>query len=207
MPLIPIAARFGWTRALGGKSATPITAEDDFAIVRRFKRTGDEELFSLLVARHKERVHRTAASILGPGLEEEAEDLTQEVFILVFRKLHSFRGECAFSTWLLRLTRNLAIDRRRQPRQRRPHLPEEVLEYLPHARGDGNPEITAMKSQRLQRVLDCIEGLPDPQRTVVYLYYWMGRPIAEIAELLELNPETAKSHLHRSRRRLAERLK
>ena len=64
-----------------------------------------------------------------------------------------------------------------------------------------------MESERRRSVLAGLESLPDVQRMVFYLYYWMGRPVAEISELLELSREAVKSHLFRGRRLLAGRLK
>jgi len=185
----------------GGADATP--PADDVALVRELQRTGDEELFRRLVKRHKRRVFRLAAAVLGPGHEAEAEDLTQEAFLLVFRKLDSFRGEARFSTWLLHLTRNLAIDRRRHADLRRPHVSDDALARLPAVGGEANPEEAATARQQRERLRCQVERLPDPQRTVVYLHYWMETPVAEIAELLELNRETVKSHLFRARQRLA----
>ncbi len=191
-----------WFAAGGGGRDTASPA-DDASLVRQLQRTGDGELFDALVQRHKRRVFRLAAAVLGPGHEAEAEDLTQEAFLLVFRKLDSFRGESRFSTWLLHLTRNLAIDRRRHADLRRPHVADDELAKLPAVGGGSNPEEAASASQQRERLLQQVEQLPDPQRTVVYLHYWMESPVAEIAELLELKRETVKSHLFRARQRLA----
>lgn len=193
--------------AIGAEAhAGTCSADDDESIVRTLTRTWDEDLFSILVRRHRDRVHRVAAAVLGPGRESEAEDVAQEVFVLAFRKLAGFRGECAFSTWLLRLTRNLAVDRLRLARLRRPHLPEEVLERLSDPTPAGDPEARILAHQQRRRLLEHLEELPDPHRTALYLYYWLGLSVAEIAGSLELNPETVKSHLHRGRRRLARAL-
>jgi RNA polymerase sigma-70 factor (ECF subfamily) len=179
---------------------------DDASLVRELQRTGDDELFSILVQRHKHRVFRVAVAVLGPGHEAEAEDLTQEAFLLAFRKLGSFRGDSAFSTWLLRVTRHLAIDRRRRADLRRPHVSEDALAKLPAVGAGTNPEETAAVSEQREWLRRQIELLPEPQRTVVHLHYWLGTPVAGIAELLELKPETVKSHLYRARQRLASEL-
>jgi RNA polymerase sigma-70 factor (ECF subfamily) len=189
-----------WIAAQGGGSDAASTA-DDLSLVREFQRTGGDDAFRVLFRRHKQRVFRLTAAILGPGREPEAEDLTQDAFLLAFRKLDSFRGESLFSTWLLHLARNLAIDRRRRADLRRPHVSVQHLVSLPAAGAD--PEQAAAASQRKERLRRQLEQLPYPQRTAVYLYYWLDCPVAEIAELLELKPDTVKSHLHRARRRLA----
>jgi RNA polymerase sigma-70 factor (ECF subfamily) len=194
-----------WIAAQRGGAAA-VSRVDDASLVRELQRTGDDDLFRALVQRHKQRVFRLAAAVLGPGREAEAEDLTQEAFLLVFRKLDSFRGDSAFSTWLLRLTRNLAIDRRRRADLRRPHVSDDELAKLPAVGADANPEQAAAVGQQHERLLRGLERLPEPQRTVVHLYYWLGSPVAEIGALLDLKREAVKSHLHRARRRLADEL-
>lgn len=189
-----------WIAAQRGDAEADPRA-DDASLVRELQRTGDDDLFQILVERHKRRVFRVAVAVLGPGREAEAEDLTQEAFLLVFRKLGSFRGDSAFSTWLLHLTRNLAIDRRRRADLRWPHVSDDRLAALPAV--GANPEETAAASEQRERLLQKLDLLPDPQRTAVYLYYWLDSPLAEIAELLELSPEAVKSHLYRARQRLA----
>jgi len=142
----------------GGAGAA--SRDDDASLVRELQRTGDDELFRVLVERHKRRVFRLAAAVLGPGREAEAEDLTQEAFLLAFRKLGSFRGESAFSTWLLHLTRHLAIDRRRRADLRRPHVSDDELAMLPAVGAGANPEETAAASEQRERLLRQIELLP-----------------------------------------------
>lgn len=195
-----------WAAVSARETSMIPRTSDDATLVRELVRTGDEDLFAELVSRHKERVFRLAASILGPGHEAEAEDLTQEVFLLVYRKLASFRQECAFSTWLYRMTRNAAIDRRRRARFRYHHVDEAVLRSVQTDDVRCDPEHRASTRERRQQVLGHIDQLPEPQRSVVYLHYWLGTPIAEIAGLLELNSETVKSHLFRARRRLASQI-
>jgi RNA polymerase sigma-70 factor (ECF subfamily) len=195
-----------WSAVSAGDASTALRTRDDETLVRELLRTGDDDLFAELVSRHKDRVFRLAVSILGPGHEDAAEDLTQEVFLQVFRKLATFRQECAFSTWLYRMTRNAAIDRRRRARFRHPHVDEAVLQSVQTEDELSDPEQRATTSERRKQVRSHLERLPEPQRSVVYLHYWLGSPIAEIAGLLELKRETVKSHLHRARKRLASQI-
>jgi RNA polymerase sigma-70 factor (ECF subfamily) len=67
--------------------------------------------------------------------------------------------------------------------------------------------MAAVARERRTAVLQHVQRLPDLQRTVVYLHYWIGSGVADIAELLDMNVQTVKSHLHRARRRLALELK
>jgi len=179
---------------------------DDASLVRQLQRADDDELFGVLVQRHKRRVFRVAVAVLGPGREAEAEDVTQDAFLLAFRKLGSFRGDSSFSTWLLRLTRNLAIDRRRRSTLQRLHVAEDELSKLPAIGTGTNPEEAAAAAEQRELLLQTLDRLPDHQRAAVYLHYWLGSSVAQMAELLELKPETVKSHLHRARQRLASEL-
>jgi len=179
---------------------------DDNELVAALLRSGDDELFLHLVNRHKDRVFRLAVSILGPGARDDAEDLTQEVFLLVYRKLGTFSGRSAFSTWLYRLTYNRSVERRRQARFRHEHVGDGGLREL-EAHGEGDdPHRAAVTSQRRRTLLACIEDLPENQRAAIYLHYWLDRPLAEIAQLLGTRTGTVKSLMFRARKRIARRL-
>src|SRR5256712_11805287 len=104
---------------------------DDSDLIREYLETGDSALFAQLAAKYQDRVFRLAVSILGPGFEPEAEEVAQEVFVLVYRHLSSFRLESRFGTWLYRIAYNRAIDTRRTARLRRPHVDDEALAPLP----------------------------------------------------------------------------
>ena len=162
-----------------------------------------DEFFAVLIQRYKDRVFRLVVSILGPNAEAEAEDLVQEVFLTVYRKLATFRGDCRFSTWLYRLARNRAIDARR--RRRPPAV--QSLDRLQEATEPGVPsglDAKIGKGARESAVLRAVNALGEPRRSVVFLHYWMGCGIDEISGLTEIPEGTVKSHLHRARRQLAE---
>jgi RNA polymerase sigma-70 factor (ECF subfamily) len=192
--------------SLAAGRSEPARTLDTGALVRELVRSGDDELFDELVGRFKDRVFRLAASILGPGNETEAEDVTQEVFLVVYRKLDTFRHDSEFTTWLFRLTRNRAIDSLRRSRLHHRHVGDDELARMPSSALNSNPEARARSGERRLEVLAQIQRLPDRQRSVVLLFYWMGTSVAEIAELLDMNPQTVKSHLRRARQRLAKSL-
>lgn len=189
--------------ALTGRMGESLEARSDSSLVRDLVRSWDDDLFHVLVQRYKDRVFRLAASVLGPGNAAEAEDVAQEVFVLVYRKIETFRHDSDFSTWLFRMTKNRALDRRRQARLRHPHVGDEAVRSVPAPGRSNDPEQVAAAGELRARVLGQIEQLPDPERTVVYLHYWMGNGVADIGELLAMNVQTVKSHLFRARRRLA----
>jgi RNA polymerase sigma-70 factor (ECF subfamily) len=201
-----IASEITWCEALAGVAgAAPARVRDDAELVEEFLRSGDDEPFAVLVQRYKDRVFRLVVSILGPTAEAEAEDLVQEIFITVYRKLDAFRGDSSFSTWLYRLSRNRAIDglrRRRSFAVVAGERPEGDAE--PRCAIDLQTEIE--RSGRSSLVLRHVDRLGEPRRTVVFLHYWMGCGVDEISCLTEIPIGTVKSHLYRARRELAKRL-
>ena len=198
-----ISAEIAWCEALVGAVKTaPDRTSDDAQIIEEFLGSGDDEFFALLVQRYKDRVYRLVVSILGPAGDAEAEDLLQEIFITVYRKLDTFRGDCRFSTWLYRLARNRAIDCRRRPRPFADVDDDRSLEGVvsPTAM---DPFAELDHSGRVSRILRRVDRLGEPRRTVVFLFYWMGCDVEEISGLTEIPVGTVKSHLYRARRELA----
>lgn len=150
---------------------------------------GDTKAFERLYRSHNGRVHSLALRMAGP---EWAEDLTQEVFLRAWTKLHTFRGDASFGTWLHRLAVNLILSRRQTLRRReqRQHPGEDILQRIP-AR-DRHPGV-AMDFEA------AIRKLPEGARQVFVLYEVEGYPHGEIAELMGISPGTSKSQLHRAR--------
>ena len=170
---------------------------DDGEIIALYRKTGEPELFRKLVERHQERVFRLVASILGPACGAEAEEVTQDVFLQVYRKLASYREEARFSTWLYRVAWNRAADHRRHARFRHPALPESVLDRI----ADGSdPHAELEAAARRRELLAALERLPELYRTMVHLHYWMGMPLAEIAEVTGVVEGSVKSYLARARK-------
>lgn len=190
------------TNAGTSAPATP-SCVDDATLIDRFLRSDDEEVFEILVRRYQEKVFRLAASILGRGAESDAEDVTQEVFVVVFQKLRTFRRESAFSTWLYRVARNQILDYRRRAAQRPSMAGEAALRTVPHGNVLADPREVIATARRRTLLMHHVDRLSEPQRVVVHLHYWQGQSVAEISDLLGLSPGTVKSHLYRARKRLA----
>lgn len=151
--------------------------------------------FRLLVEQWQDRVFRLVSSVLGPYREADAEDITQEVFLQVYRKISGLRDRTRIGAWVYQLARNRAIDARRRARFRLPHLPIDGL--LEGARDT--------IEQRLW-IAECMEALPETYRTLLYMHYWQDAPLAEIAEATGLVEGTVKSYLARARQRVREHL-
>jgi RNA polymerase sigma factor (sigma-70 family) len=172
---------------------------DDRELIAAYRETSDTGLFRVLVERHQDRVFRLVASILGPGFSAEAEEVAQDVFLTVHRKLASWREESQFSTWLYRIAWNRAVDHRRQARFRVVFTGERALAMLP-AKSDPHAELAAEELRK--ELLKALESLPDLYRTLVHLHYWMGSSMTEIADLTGVPEGTVKSYLARARKLL-----
>jgi RNA polymerase sigma-70 factor, ECF subfamily len=169
-------------------------------------RNGDQTVFESLYRLHSRRVYALCLRMVKDTAE--AEDLTQETFLLVFRKLHTFRGESAFSTWLHRLTVNLVL-----MRLRKKSLPLVSIEAAtnpddqkasPNISALGAPDL--MLKGALERIMleRCIEDLPAGFRKVLVLHDIRGYRHREIANLLGRSIGASKSQLHKARKRLRE---
>jgi len=151
------------------------------------------------------RVYNLARRLLGNAAD--AEDVTQDVFLQVVRKLPTFRGEAAFSTWLYRVAVNAALAyRRKRALRETARLPEPLEDF----REDGNhrapvrswmkePSQQALDRETHQRIEEAIAGLPEIYRDVYVLGDVEELPNAEIAEILGLSVAAVKSRLHRAR--------
>ena len=156
----------------------------------------------MLVERHTPRVFRLVCSVLGPHAAMDAEQVTQDVFLRACERIDTFRGESKFGTWLHRIAYNLTIEHRRHMRLSAPHVSTEDLQ-LP---ADADAAATCADQQQDRLVAQLVEQLPDPYRAAVNLRYWHDLSVDEVADMLHVTPNTAKSYLFRARdllRRLA----
>jgi RNA polymerase sigma-70 factor (ECF subfamily) len=136
------------------------------------------------------------------GNEAEAEDLTQEVFLQLFRKMDSFRGESAFSTWLYRVAINVVLMRLRRKSLTTTSLDEAVelkegIFSLQHVLGAPDGALTAATDRvNLERA---VRQMPAGYRQVLLMYYVEGYGHREIAQILGLSIGTSKSQLFKAR--------
>ena len=159
---------------------------------------GDMEAFEQLYERHNRRVYSVCLRMMQNVAE--AEDLAQEVFIQLFRKIGSFRGESAFTTWLHRLTVNQVLMHFRKKRVKVERTTEEGDTPEQIVRGTENPN----KMPVLDRIsLDhALKQLPPGYRSVFVLHDIEGREHEEIAKMLGVAVGTSKSQLHKARMKL-----
>lgn len=199
-------------------SAKKGTAELDPALeadlVRRAQ-GGDESALEQLLAAHQDRVYRTALRFFG-GREEAAFELAQEVLISAFRHISQFHGRSRFSTWLYRITANLAknrfvVENREKARFTSldaPHAGDE--DERPREwedRGARDPRQAAADSELLGLLHERIEELDSEWREVIVLRFFEQLSYEEIADILELPLGTVKSRINRARKMLRESMK
>jgi len=150
---------------------------------------GDVRAFERLYRNHCGRVQALARRMMG---QDDASDLTQEVFVRAWQKLGSFRGESAFGTWLHRVAVNLILTRRASARTERERTQggDEVFETIP-----------ARPGQHEQRMdfEAAIVHLPEGARQIFVLHDVEGYKHEEIADLLGVTSGTSKAQLHRAR--------
>jgi RNA polymerase sigma-70 factor (ECF subfamily) len=159
---------------------------------------GDMQAFESLYRRHFRRVY--ALCLRMTGNTAEAEDLTQDVFTHLFRKIGSFRGEAAFTTWLHRLTVNQVLMHFRKRKVRPEQSIEELETPLDIVAGtDNKGDLPLVDRIAVQRA---IAELPLGYRTILVLHDIEGYEHNEIASMLGVAEGTSKSQLHKARLKL-----
>jgi RNA polymerase sigma-70 factor (ECF subfamily) len=171
--------------------------KSDFALTQRAA-AGDMASFEELYRRHHRRVYALCLRMASNAAE--AEDLTQEAFIQLYRKVGSFRGESAFTTWLHRLTVNQALMHFRKKSVKNELTTEEGETPVQIVHGTENP----FRMPIVDRIaLDkAIAKLPNGYRTVFLLHDVEGHEHEEIARILGCSVGTSKSQLHKARMKL-----
>jgi RNA polymerase sigma-70 factor (ECF subfamily) len=173
----------------------------------RLAQQGDAGAFEELYRLHARRVYSLCLRMLGDPVE--AEDLAQEAFLQLFRKIHTFRGESAFSSWLHRLTANVVL-----MSFRRKKAVVSSLDEMTRINDEDSVPRWELGSQdlRLTGVFDrvnlqtAIEQLPEGYKRMFLLHDVHGYEHNEIAELLNCSVGNSKSQLHKARKRLRELL-
>jgi RNA polymerase sigma-70 factor, ECF subfamily len=168
--------------------------------------SGNEGAFAALFEKYKRVVYSLSLRILR--VPADAEDVTQDVFLLLFRKISMFRGESAFSTWLYRLTTNAALSR-----LRRGDMKNRSCETEDRGTGGAPDRRTGAPDPRLRHCVDrltleqAISGLPSNYRSVFALYVMQGYKHREIAKMLNCSISNSKSQLHKARQVLRAKLR
>jgi RNA polymerase sigma-70 factor, ECF subfamily len=190
------------SKKVGGNAASDVAPLSDHALAIAAGR-GDTKAFEQLYERHNRRVYSICLRMTQNVAE--AEDLAQEAFIQLFRKIASFRGDSAFTTWLHRLTVNQVLMHFRKRSVKVERTTEEGETPVQIVRGTENPN----KMRVLDRIsLDrALKQLPPGYRSVFVLHDIEGHEHEEIAKMLGVAVGTSKSQLHKARMKLRRLLK
>jgi RNA polymerase sigma-70 factor (ECF subfamily) len=186
-----------------GKQETS-TDGSERGLVRRAQ-WGDEQAFATLFQVHKKRVY--SVCLLMTKDIAEAEDLTQEAFLQVFRSVGSFRGDSAFSTWLYRVAVNTVLMKLRRKFPPLVSLDEPVSSESPSLRrdvGKADPELSGVIDRiALRRAM---QELPEGCRKIFTLHEVQGYRHQEIARMLDCSVGNSKSQLHKAKMKLRDLL-
>jgi RNA polymerase sigma-70 factor, ECF subfamily len=190
------------TPGLHGSSPAATEAAERRLIARA--QQGDEAAFAEIFEKYKRRVYSLCLRLTR--IPADAEDLTQDVFLLLFRKISTFRGESAFSTWLHRMVANVAFMHLRKRTRPVVSLDEDASLDEPVRREVADHDL------RLKGCIDrvtlerAIAELPPGYRAVYALYELQGYGHHEIAEIMNWSVGNSKSQLHKARRKLRARI-
>lgn len=171
----------------------------------------DEDACAELVNEHQRMVYQLSLNLLGD--HNEALDLSQEVFLRVFRTIHSFRGASQLRTWIYRIVVNQARNRqrwwRRRHRAQQVSLDEHIRDHgdFPENGNDGSPDRALGQKLLAERIRVALEGLPFDQRSALVLREIDGLSYEEIGYSLGIAVGTVKSRLARAREALRAQLR
>lgn len=176
--------------------------ETDIALMARIKKN-DTKAFELLLARHQRSVYNLAYRFLND--EREAEDITQETFIRVFKAAKTYVPEAKFTTWIYTIVKNLCFNTiRKRKTVDIVSMEEETVPDIP-ATGD-DPLIILEKSRLREQVIRAVNALPENLRMAVILQKFHGLSYEEISKIFGCSVNAVKLRVHRAKEILAREL-
>ena len=175
-------------------------AVSDAILIERCLRQ-DNAAWDDIMARYRRRVFHIAYKFTGK--HDQAEDLTQEIFLKVFKSLDKFHRDADFGTWLTSVARNYCIDHYRASKREREVMTEDLLAFDQAVASSGNPQRRLEESDRRTFLRNGLQRLPDKLREAVVLRDLQGLSYQEMADRLGLPEGTVKSRINRGREELA----
>ena len=159
---------------------------------------GKTEQYEYFLDRYGQQVFVLVDRIVS--CQEDAEELTQDVFLKAFQQLSSFKAESSFSTWIYRIATNLAISAVRKKRNDVLRLDDSVFANLSDTQVDEALEDDS--EEQMERLQQAMNQLEADERALITLYYLEEKPLAEVAFILGMTEGNAKVKLHRIRKKL-----
>jgi len=184
-------------------SNSQMTINNDQIIINQIIE-GDTNAFSVLVDRYKDLVFTLALRMIKN--REEAEEVSQDTFIKVFKSLHKFKGNSKFSTWIYKVTYNTCLDRIKK--YKREYNNVAIDEFTEHkVKTIDNALDNMEQAEHNQTIQDCLALLPSEDSFLLTLYYFEEQSLEEISKVVGLTANNVKVKVFRSRKKLATILK
>lgn len=175
-----------------------IKSPTDFILVNAACK-GDNSAFAELIRRYQKKVHALGISFFKNTADTE--DFVQEVWIKVYTKLSLFRREAQFSTWLMRIAYNTAVN---SVNRRKEYLPlNEDFDIADNALG---PEERQLRKITMQAVQQSMKGIPAHFAICLDMYFFYGMAYNDISEVLDIPVNTIKSHIFRAKKLMKQKL-
>jgi RNA polymerase sigma-70 factor (ECF subfamily) len=160
---------------------------------------GNVNAYERLVNLHKGMVHTIAMRIVRN--QEDAEEVAQDTFLKAFQKLSTFKGGAKFSTWLYRITYNVAVSKTRKKQLDTADMEDDVLANLDM--NSTSDTLDGLKKEEQKRYINAAIGkLPEDQALILTLFYLNENSIDEIVEITAMSASNVKVKLHRARKKL-----
>ncbi len=165
---------------------------------------GDTQAFAVLVDRYKDLVFTLAIRMLKN--REEAEEVSQDTFIKVYKALPKFKGDSKLSTWVYKVAYNTCLDRIKKNNRRQSEVAidsytENQIKTLDNALSD------LEEKEQQQTIQDCLQQLASKDSFLLTLFYYEELSLEEISQIVNMEANTVKVNIHRARKRLASILK
>jgi RNA polymerase sigma-70 factor (ECF subfamily) len=173
---------------------------DDQNLLKRIARQ-DQDALRSLYARHQVRTYRFLFRLVRN--EASAEELTNEVFLEVWRNAGKFEGRSSVSTWILSIAHNRAVSQLRKRRDE--NWDEEKAARLVDE--DDDPEVSVQKADKGEVIRRCLEELSDEHREIIDLVYYHEKSVAEVSAIVGIPEATVKTRMFYARKRLSEILR
>lgn len=185
-----------------------MSSKTDLELIAEFKK-GNQESFEELIQRYSAKAYSLASRLTRS--QEDAEEVLQDVFVTVYRKIDGFQGKSSFSSWLYRVTVNAAFMKLRKKKHNQNVSIDEVLPQIQNSRQIRSAEHlegdnVTQRTQVIEALGMAIEKLPEEYRPVFILRDVDGLTSKEVGKILNISVPAVKSRLHRSRLMIRKRL-
>ncbi len=176
---------------------------DDLKLIQNFK-AGDEQAFNQLVIRYQEKVYWVVRRMIPD--HDDADDITQNVFIKAYQSLHAFKGDSGFYTWIYRIAINLSLNEIRRKKIRKIFsIDDESAVQLQS--GDDHPLEQIEQKERTALIRKAIDRLPEKQKKVFVLRYFEELSYEEIAAILKTSVGGLKANYFHAVKKIGEMIK